>query len=231
MNVVTKTIENIIDNGKRLIKLLRYGDVDNINAYRVNHFGEESVIPQGYNAIYMQTSNSSEPVCIGFINKIIIDDLNVGDKQIYSTDEAGEAVMAFVKLMNDGTININANDKAKADFNENGTINFNANNASKVDLKESGDIDVTADNTVKFDASTLEFLGNSDTAVGFTNLKAGFDTLVTEVTTFANVYNAHVHNVNALPSPVPIPTLTPLTPAVPPTATIDACEKSNIKTE
>ena len=210
MIAVTKVIENIIEGGKRLIKFSKFGENDTAKAYRVNEFGSDSSIPDGYKAIYIETSNSSEPICIGYINEIIIDELNKGDKQIYSTDEEGAEVKSFVKLLNTGDAEINANNKAK------------------IELKEDGSMDLTAmDNTLKMIGSTIEMLGSSDNIAGFKDLKIGFDLLVTEIKAAFTIFGAHTHVTVALGAPNS-PTTTPM---IPPTATIDACKKTNLKTE
>ena len=118
MSVVGKVIESIIDEGLRVIKLLKFGETDNINTFQVSSFGDETNVPEGYDALYIQTSNSSEPVCVGFINKIVFNDLNPGEKQIFSTNAGGDTVQAFVKLLNDGIIHFNGDTDFIAGFND-----------------------------------------------------------------------------------------------------------------
>jgi len=118
MNVVSKVIESIVDGGFRLIKLLKFGSDDNANAFQMSTFGDDFKVPEGYNALFIETSNSSEPVCIGYINKVVFDDLNVGEKQIFSTNEEGSEVAAYIKFLNDGVININGDADFIAGFND-----------------------------------------------------------------------------------------------------------------
>ncbi len=117
MIVISKVIESVIDEGLRVVKLLKFGETDNINTFQVGSFGDETNVPEGYDALYIKTSNSSEPVCVGFINKVVFDDLKPGEKQIFSTNEGGDTIKAFVKLLNDGIIHFNGDVDFIAGFN------------------------------------------------------------------------------------------------------------------
>jgi len=118
MNAISKTIESLVEKGRRIVKILRYGEKDNLNTFLMTSFGEDCNIPKDYKALYVKTSNSADPVCIGIINKVILDDLNAGDKQIFSTNETGDTIAGFIKLLNDGTMEFNGNDDFIAGFNK-----------------------------------------------------------------------------------------------------------------
>lgn len=154
MSVVSEIIESFIEEGKRFLKLLKFGSDDNINTFQVGNFGEDSNVPAGYVAIYLKTSNSEEPVCIGVINNIIISDLNPGDKQIFSTNEAGDAVAAFLKLLNTGDIEINSG---------------------------SAFVKVLADGTQEFNGNADFIAGFNELKAGFDELKSDFNTFVNSV--------------------------------------------------
>lgn len=118
MGVISEILESLIEAGSRIVKLVKFGEKDNVNAFQLNSFGEDFNVPKGYDALYMKTSNSSEPVCIGFLNKVVFDDLNPGDKQIFSTNQAGDAIAAYIKLLNDGIIHFNGDTDFIAGFND-----------------------------------------------------------------------------------------------------------------
>jgi hypothetical protein len=59
-------------------------------------------------ALYISTANSSEPVCVGYINKTIMDDLNEGEQAFFATD--GESPLSFIKARKNGDIEINGNE-------------------------------------------------------------------------------------------------------------------------
>ncbi len=118
MGVIGEIIESIIDSGLRVVKILKLGEKDNSNSYQVSSFGEDSKAPEGYSCLYIKTSNSEEPVCVGYINKVVISALNAGEKQIFSTNEAGDAIAAYIRLLNDGKINFNGDADFIAGFND-----------------------------------------------------------------------------------------------------------------
>ena len=118
MSVIGKKIESIIEAGFRYIKLATFGNSDNSKVFRLNPFGEDSNPPEGYKALLVNTNNSEDPVCVGFINEVVLDDLNSGEKQIFSTNSAGDTIQAFIKLLNDGKIQFNGNADFIAGFND-----------------------------------------------------------------------------------------------------------------
>jgi hypothetical protein len=190
MIIISKILEVIAENGIRFFKLLRFGENDSVKAFGVNPFGIDSKPPDSYKALYLRTSNSNESVCIGFINKVILNDLNSGENQIFSTDETGENISAFIKLLNDGT---------------------------------------------------MQIMGDSDFAVGFNELKTGFDQLVSDVNAIKDVVNnirsdqstfasAYIPGGPAVQGTPPIYLITS-TPASASSADIDSSKKENIKTE
>jgi len=128
---IAKILENIVGNGVRYLKGLRFGSIDSKKAIMLSSFGDDFNVPSGYKSLFINTSNSSSPVCIGFVNKVILDSLNSGDKQVFSTNEAGDTIAAYIKFINDGTMHFNGDadniagfaelkigfDKLRTDFN------------------------------------------------------------------------------------------------------------------
>lgn len=64
----------------------------------------------GMKAIYSNTSNSREPIVIGYINKTIINDLQEGESAFFSTN--GQTSLGIIKARSNGDIEINGD----ADF-------------------------------------------------------------------------------------------------------------------
>lgn len=92
-----------------------------------------------------------------------------------------------------------------------------------INLKDNGDIEIENDagaNVKVLSDGNVEIQGNTDTAVAFADLKAGFDTLKAELNTFIGVFNGHDHVAG-----VGLPTSS----GTPATASIDASELPTIK--
>lgn len=103
MNYFSKVAESFIENGKRVLKVLQFGTK---TADEVGPFGIDSNPLKDMTAIYAETSNNSESVIIGYINKNQI--AGIGETRLYSLDE-NAAVKSFIWLKNDGTIELNGN--------------------------------------------------------------------------------------------------------------------------
>ena len=103
INLAT-TISNTIKNGFRTIKSKTLGQ-NTATGETVTQGGIDFNPLKNMKAVYATTSNSSEPVCIGYLNKSIIDDLEQGEIAFYSTD--GKTPSAFIKARKDGNIEIN----------------------------------------------------------------------------------------------------------------------------
>lgn len=118
MGVISEVIESVIESGLRFVKLLRYGEKDNVNTVQMSSFGEDFNVPEKYEALYVKTSNSEDPVCIGFVSKVFIDTLNAGEKQIFSTNEVGDTLKAYIRFLNDGMMHFNGDADFIAGFND-----------------------------------------------------------------------------------------------------------------
>jgi len=109
---------------------------------------------------------------------------------------------------------------------------------SQIVLRNTGDIeinkDISGNATVLIKADgTIDLNGNADNIVGFTELKAGFDTLTSNLNNLITSYNAHTHITTATVGATPTPgIIAPTTNAgTPSTASIDASKKDNLLTE
>lgn len=145
------------------IKVLRYGKSDVQTAYNCLPHGIDSKPIKDKLAIHIKTSNNSESVIVGYIDKSAT--TNEGECRVYATNSNGVEVFS-IYLKNDGTV---------------------------------------------------EFGGNTDNLVRFSELKAGFDQLKSDFNTFLT----HVHGGAGTP---------PAPPQLPSTASIDSAKIDEIKT-
>lgn len=94
---------SIIENSKRILTVLQFGAK---TADEVLPFGIDSSPIKDMTAIYGSTSNNSESVVIGYINKNQI--AESGETRFYSLDSDGNE-KAFIFLKKDGKIHLNGN--------------------------------------------------------------------------------------------------------------------------
>ena len=176
MNAISKVIESVIET-VRIYKLLKYGDSDTINSYRIGAFGEDSVTPAEYKALYIKTSNSEEPVCVGFVNTLVLEDLNQGEKALFSTDETGENIVTKIVQRNTGDIEINQgldDNGFKAILAADGTVTIESidqtitidgaltiNTTGNVEVNSDGDVDITAGGNATITATQFDVNGGN----------------------------------------------------------------------
>lgn len=103
-----KTISTALADKKRIIKILRLGNADVQTSDEVSSFGIDSNVPKDFIALYASTGQKGENVIIGYINKHQL--AAVGESRIYSTNEAGDEVAAYLHFKNDGTIEFNGSE-------------------------------------------------------------------------------------------------------------------------
>jgi len=158
--------------------------------------------------------SNSFMVTIGGVNQNFEPDTERGERKLYSVSEDGADMMAWIKLKNDGALEIKSkDDKYNLILDKDG--NITANNASaKIEIKADGNI-ILNDGT--------------KTAVRFEDLKTGFDTLRGELNAFIGVFTSHVHPVTVDPVTGIGATAITATPGVPATATIDASKSPKIQ--
>lgn len=108
------TISSVIKNGFRIIKSKTLGA--NAETAETITQGCVDFSPlQNMKAVYSKTNNSSEPICIGYLNKNVISDLDSGEGAFYSIDSSG--VKAYIKSRKDGTIELNGTEDYAVAFN------------------------------------------------------------------------------------------------------------------
>lgn len=76
---------------------------------------------------------------------------------------------------------------------------------------------------------TMEIGGDADNMVGYTELKAGFDQLKSDVNALISTFNAHVHPFVGVGPGNPGTTTPTATSGTPSAASIDNCKKDNLK--
>lgn len=114
INLAT-TISNTIKNSFRSIKAKTMGQNAG-TADSITMGGTDFNPPKNMKAVFASTENSSEPVCIGYLNKSVIEGLEVGEMAFYSTD--GKTPNAYVIARNNGTVDLNGNDDFAVAYND-----------------------------------------------------------------------------------------------------------------
>ena len=90
---------------RRIVKFLRFGKSDVLEAVEVSPYGTDSVPVKNVIAVCSETS-TGKPVVIGYLN--VERKADVGEHRIYSTDSNGGEKF-YVWLKNDGTCEIGSN--------------------------------------------------------------------------------------------------------------------------
>lgn len=127
MIVLTKIISTAIEKGKLIIKILGYGSADVKTVNNILPFGIDSRPIKNYRAIYASTGSKEDKFLIGvlFENSIVEE----GEIRFHAEDKDGNEVSfasfknngdielksknsAYIKLVNDGNIEVNGS----ADF-------------------------------------------------------------------------------------------------------------------
>ncbi len=101
---------SVIEQGKRILKVLQFGAK---TANESMPFGYDGNPIADMTAIYANTSNNSETVIIGYINKNQI--AGVGETRLFSLDSNG-ALKSFVWLKNDGDLQLNGDEYTSVRF-------------------------------------------------------------------------------------------------------------------
>lgn len=95
-----------IESDERILKVEQYGIK---TADFATSFGDDSVAPKNYSAVYCDTDNSGDKVIIGYINKNQLTKVKHGEKRIFSLNEEGN-LATEIYLKNDGNIELGGND-------------------------------------------------------------------------------------------------------------------------
>jgi hypothetical protein len=103
MLTFSKLSSSVIEGGKRILKVMQYGAK---TAKESGPFGFDSSAPEGWTAIYGETSNMGESVILGYINKNQL--AEVGGSRMYALDGNGD-VVGFVYARASGNLELNGN--------------------------------------------------------------------------------------------------------------------------
>lgn len=114
MNFLTTIKSSSIAKGIRTITASLFGPDDARSAEEVAPFGIDACPVPGLQALYIQTSKSTEPVFVGYINKQQL--ATPGEVRLYWTDANG-AEVGRVWGHNDGTVEIGGTGSAGSNLN------------------------------------------------------------------------------------------------------------------
>lgn len=103
---ITKTISSVIEKGRRIIKVLRYGKSDIQTAFEALAPGDDSPPIKDLRAIYSPTTEKGKAVIIGYINKNQI--ASPGEKRLYATSPLGTE-LGYIYLTRLGQLELNGN--------------------------------------------------------------------------------------------------------------------------
>lgn len=99
-------LSSLIEQGRRRIKILVNGRDDARTTYESLPFGVDGVPPGNWRALYAETSEEGRNVVIGYINQNQLSVLNPGETHFYSTDASGENIAAFIKMLDNGSMQV-----------------------------------------------------------------------------------------------------------------------------
>lgn len=114
LNLV-KIISSRLEQGKRLLKFLRYGKSDVQTSTEAMPFGLDSNPPKDMIAIYGQTGQDGQTVIIGYVNRNQL--AEVGGYRTYSTDNNG-VEKGYTYLRANGDLELLGDTNFAVKFNE-----------------------------------------------------------------------------------------------------------------
>lgn len=112
---VVKILSSSINQGKRVLKFLRYGRQDVQTSVEVMPFGVDSNPVKDMVAIYSETAQNGKTVIIGYINKNQV--AEIGGFRTYSTDADGN-VTGYTYLRSNGDLELLGNTNFAVKYNE-----------------------------------------------------------------------------------------------------------------
>ena len=112
---VVKILSSSINQGKRVLKFLRYGRQDVQTSVEVMPFGVDSNPVKDMVAIYSETAQNGKTVIIGYINKNQV--AEIGGFRTYSTDSYGN-VTGYTYLRSNGDMELLGNTNFAVKYNE-----------------------------------------------------------------------------------------------------------------
>lgn len=146
MNKTGKIKETDVTLDFRQFLVNSIGENDIGKYYMLSVFGEDSNIPENTKALTIGSQNKDVNFIVGVLNKLKTDDLNPGDKIIFSTSEDGSEIKSKILLKNTGDIEIEGLTMTL-------TVDEDINiSGSKIALTIDGDADITATGDMNLNA-------------------------------------------------------------------------------
>lgn len=137
MNKTGKIKETDISQDFRQFSVNSIGENDIGKYYMLSAFGEDSNIPENTKALTINSANKDVNFIIGVLNKLKVDDLNPGDKIIFSSSEDGSEIKSKIVLKNTGDIEIES---------------------TSIVLTIDGDVGITATGNVNLEAENVNIV-------------------------------------------------------------------------
>ena len=146
-------LESLYKKGLRVFK----GEIFKNDTHYSEQFGaggEDYNPPQNVRSLCVKVNkNNAENVVVLYQDKVLKES-GKGEKKIYSSDESGENILAYIYLKNDGNIKIKANANIEIEATANCTVN-----AENIELAGTGgqgvarigdevEVDITAGSSV-----------------------------------------------------------------------------------
>ncbi len=208
MNQTGHKIETTEDeNGYRQFVVNCVGIDDQRKYFSISPFGIDFNPPETLRVVTSESRNKDESLNIGVLNKIKIDNLNLGESAIFSTDDVGEAIVSQIVLRNTGDIEINK------------------------DFEENANILIKADGTMEFNGDADFLAGYTALQEGFEELKADYNAHIHQIPpgeVIISVSGGSGAPAVGVPNPAPIDLTETDTES---SASVDDCKKENLKSE
>lgn len=101
-----KITKSIVNKSRRFVKFIGMGR-DDVKEHRAAApWGDESVPIKDAVAIWANTSVSGEAVVVGYINTSALEDLNPGERRIFSTNDTG-TLQVYARFTDAGKLELN----------------------------------------------------------------------------------------------------------------------------
>lgn len=105
-SIITVISTRIVDQSKRLIKVLKSGRDDIQEKNQILPYGFDSNPIKDVRGLYVETTEVGIEVIVGYVNTN--QEVEPGESRIFSTNDAGD-VQIFITLKKDGTIEFGDN--------------------------------------------------------------------------------------------------------------------------
>jgi len=167
MNTAGHVKESVSDeNGFRQFIINCLGSSDQRKYFSISPFGIDFNPPVDYRSLTTDSANKDIKYNLGVLNKIKIEDLAPGESAIFSTDEAGEALVSQIVLRNTGDIEINKDlENASVLIKADGTMQVISKDVTitvdgNATIAATGNVELNADGNVVVTATQFDANGN-----------------------------------------------------------------------